>query len=60
MREMTWDQMEGLEGGDWLDFVKGVACAAGFLGVAYVTGPVGLKVLSGIGAGATCITLIAM
>lgn len=58
MCELTWEQMEELEGGGWKDFMKGAACAAGFLAVAYFTGPAGVQAALYVGAGASCLAML--
>ncbi|MBC6993953.1 hypothetical protein QWY85_09870 [Neolewinella lacunae] len=55
MQKLSFDQIERLEGGAWIDWVNGAACGAGILGaVVLLSNPVTMTAgvyLASVGSG---------
>jgi lactobin A/cerein 7B family class IIb bacteriocin len=55
MREMTFEELQQIEGGGWRDVLKGMACAGGVVAAFYIGGPLGVRLAVRTGAVAACI-----
>ena len=59
MRELSLQEMQQIEGGEfnWLDLLRGAACAGMIVGAAVYAGPPGVVLALRIGAVAGCAVL---
>ena len=60
MRELSLQEMQQIEGGEinWLDLLKGAACAGLVVGAVNFGGPASVVLAFRIGAGAGCLALL--